>query len=126
MNEIIRSRPENWTLMPGFSFSVDELSGYSGIDRSTIEKVVDAFAIARGERNQGFRSLNDFNVANATPLLRADDDSFVHFQEYSLAEALYDSPFYWMSGDAAYRPTAMLHRGPTAEGVTGLFPWMTA
>ena len=114
MNEIICSRLENWTLLPGFSFRVDELSS-SGIDRSTIEKVVDAFAIARGERNQGFRSLNDFNVANATPLLRADDDSFVHFQEYSLAEALYDSPFYWMSGDAAYRPTAMLHRGRFTE-----------
>ena len=115
MNEIIHARPDNWTLLPGFSFTIDELTRYSGIDALTVEKVVEAFAVPRGEDNRAFQALNDFNAANATPLLRADDDSFIHFQEYSLAEALYDSPFYWMSGDAAYRPTAMLHRGRFAE-----------
>lgn len=115
INEIGRSRPDNWTLLPGFSFSIDELTQYSGIDASIVESVVEAFAVPRGENNHAFRSLHDFNVANATPLLRTDDHTFVHFQEYSLAEALYDSPFYWMSGDPVHRSIAMLHRGLFTE-----------
>jgi hypothetical protein len=115
MNEIIRARPDNWTVLPGFSFTIDELTRYSGIDASTVEKVVEAFAVSRGEDNHAFRALNDFNVVNATPLLRLDDGTFVHFQEYSLSEALYDSPFYWMIGDPVYRSVAMLHRGRFTE-----------
>jgi SEC-C motif len=115
MNEIIRARPDNWTLLPGFSFTIDELTRYSGIDALTVEKVVEAFAVSRGEDNHAFQALNDFNVVNATPLLRLDDGTFVHFQEYSLSEALYDSPFYWMLGDPLYRSVAMLHRGRFTE-----------
>ena len=115
MNEIIRARPDNWTLLPGFSLTIDELARYSGIDVSTVEKVVEAFAVPRGENNHAFRALNDFNVVNATPLLRLDDGTFVHFQEYSLSEALYDSPFYWMIADPVYRSVAMLHRGRFTE-----------
>lgn len=115
MNEIIRARPDNWTLLPGFSFTIDELTRYSGISASTVEKIVEAFAVPRGEDNHAFRALNDFNVVNATPLLRLDDGTFVHFQEYSLSEAFYDSPFYWMIGDPVYRSVAMLHRGRFTE-----------
>jgi hypothetical protein len=115
MDQMLRSNPNQWSLLPGFSFTVDELSNFSGIKPSVVENVLAAFTLARGEKNQGFRFLHDFNVANATPLLRPDAQTYILFQEYSLAEALYDSPFYWMCGDAAYLSTAMLHRGQFTE-----------
>ena len=47
--------------------------------------------------------------------MRRDAQTYLHFQEYSLAEALYDSPFYWMCGDPTYFSTAMSHRGQFTE-----------
>ena len=107
--------PSEWSLLPGFCFTVDELSRFSGIKPSVVENVLAAFSLAAGEKNQGFRFLHDFNAANATPLLRRDAQTYLLFQEYSLAEALYDSPFYWMYADPSYLSTATLHRGQFTE-----------
>jgi hypothetical protein len=113
--QLHRSHPSDWSLLPGFCFTVDELSTSSGIKPSIVENVLAAFTLAAGEKNQGFRFLHDFNAANATPLLRRDAQTYLLFQEYSVAEALYDSPFYWMCGDPTYLSTAMLHRGQFTE-----------
>ncbi len=115
MDQMLSSDPNQWSLLPGFSFTVDELSKFSRIKPSIVENVLAAFTLASGERNHGFHFLHDFNITNATPLLRRDAQTYVLFQEYSLSEALYDSPFYWMWGDAAYRSTAMSHRGQFTE-----------
>ena len=34
---------------------------------------------------------------------------------YSLFQALYDAPFYWMNADDGYRDTALAHRGTFTE-----------
>jgi len=115
MEAISQSHPDQWTFLPGFSFSLEELSMFAGIDAPIVEKVLDAFTLPREEKNQAFRSIHDFNVANATPILRLNDQDFVLFQQYSLAEALYDSPFYWMGDDPAYRSVAMMNRGRFTE-----------
>lgn len=115
MEAISQSHPDQWTLLPGFSFSLEELSRFAGIDAPIVEKVLDAFTLPREEKNQAFRSIHDFNVANATPILRLHDQDFVLFQQHSLAEALYDSSFYWMSDDPAYRSVAMMNRGRFTE-----------
>ena len=115
MDQMLSIDPNQWSLLPGFSFTVDELSKFSEIKPSIVENVLAAFSLASGERNHGFHFLHDFNVTNATPLLRRDAQTYVLFQEYSLSEALYDSPFYWMCGDAAYLSTAMSHRGQFTE-----------
>lgn len=36
---------------------------------------------------------------------------------YSLAEALYDGPFYWMNDDKNYKNTALKNRGDSAENI---------
>jgi hypothetical protein len=107
--------PGGWSLLPGFCFTVEELSRHSGIKPSVVKNVLAAFTLAPDEKNQGFRFLHDFNATNATPLLRRDTQTYLLFQEYSLAEALYESPFYWMCGDPTYLSTAMFHRGQFTE-----------
>jgi hypothetical protein len=49
-------------------------------------------------------------------LIRAADDTYILFHIYSLVEALYESPFYWMGADKTYVSTAMRHRGSFTEG----------
>ncbi len=107
--------PEEWTILPGFTFSVQEIADFSGISKSSIAAVVKAFTGSVGEKNQCFRSLNDFNVANAMPVLQIDEVNFALLQGYSLVEALYESPFYWLSADKTYVNTAMRNRGRFTE-----------
>lgn len=106
---------EHWSLLPAFLFSASEVSELSGVSAMRVESVLSAFAAPVDETNPTFRSLHDFNVANSTPLLRSPNDEFVLFLPYSLGEAIYDSPFYWMSLDTSYVSTAMAHRGRYTE-----------
>ena len=107
--------PSEWTILPAHIFTAAEVAQQSGIDVRDVERVLESFALPVGETNQGFAALDDFNVANTLPLLRVNQSDFLLFQGYSLVEALYEAPFYWMSADKAYRATAMGNRGRFAE-----------
>jgi hypothetical protein len=106
--------PEQWTFLPGFTFGEGEVAERSGLPVATVRAILDAFTLPPAEKNQGFRAIDDFNFANATPLVKIGGE-YVLFQSYSLAEALYDSPFYWMVVDKQYSPKAMQHRGRFTE-----------
>lgn len=110
-----RLPPEEWTLLPAYTYTLQEIADHCNVALIAVEHVLRAFTLPPGEVNEGFRTLHDFNLTNAFPLLRAEPDNFILFQPYSLLEALYESPFYWMAADKAYMPTAMANRGQFTE-----------
>ncbi len=59
--------------------------------------------------------MHDFNIANASPLIRMPDGTYLLLHIYSFVEALYEAPFYWMGADKAYASTAMQNRGVFTE-----------
>lgn len=107
--------PETWTFLPGNTFSVQEVADYGHVDPGIVDKVLSAFAVPPGARNEQFKALHDFNIANASPLIRTPDGSYLLFHIYSLVEALYEAPFYWMGADTTYVSTAMQNRGIFTE-----------
>jgi hypothetical protein len=111
----IRNKRELWSALPAFSFTVAEIAKLSNLPVKTVEAVLAAFSMDARERNVSFTSLKEFNVVNATPLLRGLDGSFFSFHPVSIAEALYESPFYWMLKDKPYSAAAMKHRGEFTE-----------
>lgn len=115
LRSLRKIHPSNWTLLPGFVFTIDEIALRSGINRDSVKSVLDAFALPNTERNGKFSALYDFNVVAAYPLLRLADDTYLLFQAYSLTEALYEAPFYWMGADKKYVDAAMSHRGLFTE-----------
>lgn len=106
--------PDQRTFLPAHEFSCQEVAHRSGIDETQVERVLAALTVPEGESNSGFTALNEFNVANAYPLLRRND-TYILFHIYSLVEALYEAPFYWMGADKAYVDTAMRNRGRFTE-----------
>ena len=112
--QMVELPPSQWTILGGFTFGLNEVVTTSGLATPTVESVLDSFTVPAGERNEQFCALSDFNVANATPLLKLNGD-FVSFQSYSLAAALYESPFYWMAADKNYAPIAAQNRGSFTE-----------
>ena len=112
----LRSRlVAEWTMLPAFAFSCDELAARSGQPVKSVRAVVEAFAAPESERNTTFASLHDFNSAYAYPLIRRGPDEFLLLQPYGIAEALYETPFYWMGADSGYVQTALRHRGEFTE-----------
>ena len=113
--EDLKAKPrEEWTVLPAFSFSLEELSCRSAVDGATVERFAAAFCTRPGG-NADFNSLQEYNVTNAAPILSTDDDEFILFEHYSLMEALYESPFFWMGADRTYAPTALKNRGAFTE-----------
>lgn len=107
--------PDQWTVLPGFTFSLQDLVKASRLAPEVVKGVVSAFTFPSEDRNSTFDHLDDYNAANALPIIAVGDDQFVLFQSYSLAEALYESPFYWLGADKAYASLAMKHRGEVTE-----------
>ncbi len=107
--------PDEWTMLPCFAVTVCEVAAKSGLAADLTERVLTAFTLPAGERNSGFGALQDFNAVCPTPLLRMPSGEFLSLQSYALAEALYDTPFYWMAQDKAYLSTLTKHRGDFTE-----------
>lgn len=107
----------SWTPLAALSFSVEAVVERVGHDADGVRSLIDAFALPSGERNCGFTEMSEFNVAYAYPILRVGDDELVLMHPYGLAEALYDSPFYWMSREPDYRDLAARNRGQFVESI---------
>jgi SEC-C motif/Nuclease-related domain len=110
-----QSAQDTWTHLPGNTFSAEEVSDHAHVDLAIVESILSAFAVPSGTRNEQFTALHDFNIANASPLIRTPEGNYLLFHIYSLVEALYEAPFYWMSADKAYVSTAMQNRGLFTE-----------
>ena len=103
------------SMLPGYTFSTTEVASRAGLSPTDVLAVVEAFTLAEGERNATFTSLHEFNVAYAYPFIRKSEDEYVLLQHYSVAEALYNTPSYWMLADRTYAPQAQRHRGDFTE-----------
>ena len=107
--------PSQWTFLSAYIFTLDEIVEEARITPAAGESVLAAFTVPEPPTNTDFKSLGDFNAANACPILRSPDGGYVSLQTYGVVEAIYDSPFYWMAGDKAYKDTAFANRGAFTE-----------
>lgn len=107
--------PSQWTILHGFTFSVSEIAAEGNLVAETVSAVLDALTTPLSPTNEGFTSLGEFNIANACPIIRAPSGDYVSLQSYGITEALYDTPFYWMAGDKAYKDVAFTNRGAFTE-----------
>ncbi|WP_439861369.1 YecA family protein [Pseudomonas sp. MBLB4136] len=100
-------------ILPNFEFTPTEIAQRTGLDLYVVEAVFRAL-IFTGDNAQ-FKELGDFNSVAATPLLPTGRGSVLLFSHYAIYEALYESPFFWMNEDPAYKQQASDNRGAFAE-----------
>ncbi|WP_143483309.1 nuclease-related domain-containing protein [Pseudomonas congelans] len=103
--------PSRW--LDGYKLNPEAISASSGISLETTKSVIAAFTLQK--KDSSFAGVNDFNAAKATPIIPLNDGSLVLIQYYALVESLYESPFYWMNQDDAYRAIASENRGSFTE-----------
>lgn len=113
--ELMGLHPDQWTMLPAFSVTPAEIAPVACLGPDLVERILLAFTVPEGELNERFVGLQDFNVVAAKPLLRGPTGEFICLQNYALAEAIYESPFFWMLPDKAYQPTRDKNRGQFTE-----------
>ncbi len=77
LRSLIDKPPEDWTVLPAFTFSCSALADRIQRPVESVRAVLEAFAMTRNERNDNFTSLHDFNEAYAYPLIRREPDEFM-------------------------------------------------
>ena len=108
--------PGRRNLLNAFAVGVSEVAVQCGIGVETVGAVLDAFVLRA--RNGDFTTASDFNAAAATPLIVMGAGRYLLFQNYTLAEAVYTTPSYWMAEDRNYRDAHSDHRGSSRRGFT--------
>ncbi|WP_201586212.1 SEC-C metal-binding domain-containing protein [Psychrobacter jeotgali] len=114
LSKVLQKHPDEWTVLDAYTFTIDEIETELSISLSkpSIRKVIESFVSIDDYK---FKRLDDFNQKNAFPIIKLDESSYLLFQNYSLLEALYESPFFWFWDDESYRSIAMTNRGNFTE-----------
>lgn len=116
LDSLKRKHPNNWSILPAFSFTASEISNLLGeIENDKVKLILDSFSPQVDANNENFTSISEFNLSNAYPVIKHGQEEYILFLSYSLAEAYYETPFFWFNEDESYAPTAMKHRGEFTE-----------
>lgn len=84
-----------------------------------IDSFLENFSVIHQKNlNYQFQSIGNFNWFNAKPIIKLDEERYFVPISFSLFEAVYESPFYWMwKEDEKYRNTLSENRGKTGEEI---------
>ncbi len=107
--------PGDPRLLEAFTLIAAEIAPVASLSEETSSACIAAFTLAAGGGNSTFATISDFNAVNGSPVLEMENGKYLLFHFNALAEAVYESPFYWMFDDKTYRPTLSDHRGDFTE-----------
>ena len=102
-------------ILSSMTFDPDDLPL---VNRHALGCFLDWFSLKPGEVNQNFNSIGDYNKIHSHPIITLGDGRYWVPIFASLAESIYESPYYWMDKDKEYKATASKNRGATAEIIT--------
>ncbi|MFO9067149.1 SEC-C metal-binding domain-containing protein [Legionella pneumophila serogroup 1] len=99
-----------------FTFTLNDLQQKIDIESNIISKILEAFSFLH--TNEGFNAFGDFNTTNAFPIIKLNGSEFLLFQNYTLFEAMYETPYFWLNQDSSYSQIASKNRGEYVESFT--------
>jgi hypothetical protein len=83
------------------------------------EAFFDNFSIAAGAGvNSNLKTVGDYNEISSHPIIKLGNQKYFIPVSFSVFEAVYESPFYWMIKDESYRELAGQRRGKAGEQIT--------
>jgi len=113
--DLIKNKPNHWSFLPSFIFTLSEILEESNESRQVVESFLESFTCQPSLSKANFNELSDFNPTNAYPIFNLDNEEYLLFQNYSLGEAFYETPFFWMNDDPVYKNIAAFNRGSFTE-----------
>ncbi len=112
-------RDESWKIFYGnlidlFSIDVAAIEAMPG-GKGFVENFSHA---AHTGGNKRHAEIGDYNIVRSHPLIRVNEKTVAVPILFTLAEAIYESPFYWMMADAAYKDRSAKNRGEASEEIS--------
>lgn len=85
-----------------------------------ISHFLENFAITKktNNRNKQFKEIGDFNLFTAKPIIQLDSKNYFVPICFSVFEAVYESPYYWILEDKKYKDKLAKNRGKVGEEIT--------
>lgn len=102
------------TCLSIFCFNYEDLNSF---DKSILEKFIKIFSVEPGTVNQNLNSVGAYNAVDSHPIILLGENLFFLPIGFSIAQSIYESPFYWMRVDEHYKDTAFRNRGETTEKI---------
>ena len=116
---LLRTQPPGeWTWLPIFTFTIEDVLKEVSIEEDKIRAIVDAFAVQEQDRELPPAKLGSYNKAASHPISRLADGTLLSFLDYGAFAALYENPFYWIVKDKKYFAEHSRTRGSFAEFFT--------
>ncbi len=97
-----------------FSFTREDLRFLTDGEFHTF---VGKFALIPGSVEHSLTMVGDMNELEFRPIIQLNDEDFFMPVSFALARSIYESPFYWMMKDEAYRNRLSEHRGDVTETI---------
>lgn len=118
-NRLINSTPSGFPELckvglDVFCFDEKDLLTFGDVS----EPFLRAFSVTPGQANADLEVPGQYNELQSKPIIHLEDGRYFLPIGFSLSEAIYEAPFYWMNRDESYAATALLNRGRFAENVT--------
>jgi len=88
------------------------------ISESDFDNFLELFSAKPEEQFNDFSGPGDLNIVNIRPIIQISDDAYFIPVSFNIAEAIYQSPAYWMRQDTKYLETAAKNRGHANEQIT--------
>jgi hypothetical protein len=85
-----------------------------------IDSFLNNFSVSIEENlNSQFEIIGNYNIINARPIIKLDEEKYFVPVPFLIFEAVYESPFYWMwLEDKSYRDQLGINRGKVGEEIT--------
>jgi len=77
-----------------------------------------SISLESNDINKQFKNIGDFNLFASKPIIELKSKKFFIPISYSLYEAVYESPYYWMLEDKEYQGKLSFNRGKVGEEIT--------
>lgn len=92
----------------------------SDFEEENISSFLENFSIPSfsKERNSQFKNIGDFNLFSAKPIIPLEGGKYFVPIAFSVFEAVYESPYYWLSADNDYCTKLAENRGKVGEEIT--------
>ena len=97
-----------------FSFSRSDLNLLTD---SEFEAFMVKFSVTPGQVMHRLDGVGSVNALEFKPIMRLAEDHFFMPVGFKLAEAIYESPFYWMTSDSHYKDQGFNNRGRATEEI---------
>lgn len=97
-----------------FCFEEKELQQFG----PAVKPFLATFSLTPGAANAKLEFPGQYNQLQSKPVVHLPDGRYLLPIGFNLAEAIYESPFFWMNADTSYLGEALLNRGKFAETAT--------